>query len=186
MDVHEFLTYVCTHTILYYSCFLQEPKEVYMRLRPTALFAVLAVLASLCNARAEEMVIKLERNTEFKTYYIPIADSESGKDTFLLDTGSTYTVYTEEMFNRLPKDRYILLGGMRATVANGATLTMNRYQMREFILGDCVFPDVEIVVIPNINRPILGVGILKRRKGKIDFVNDTLTLECPAKRSATG
>ena len=81
----------------------------------------------------------------------------------LVDTGSGYVSLSKATFTRIkaqPGTEY--LRDIVGTMANGRLLKVPVYRVAELALGACLLTDVEIVVMPNTARDILGLSALRR------------------------
>jgi predicted aspartyl protease len=94
----------------------------------------------------------------------------------LVDTGSGYVSLSKATFGRVksqPGTEY--LRDIVGTMANGKLLKVPVYRIAELALGAaCILTDVEVVVMPNTARDILGLSALRRLE---PF---TITLSTPA------
>lgn len=82
----------------------------------------------------------------------------------LVDTGSSYVALTAATFRRLRR-----LGGathvrdVRGAMAAGRSMKIAIYRVPALALGgECTLHDVEVAVMPNATRDILGLSALRR------------------------
>lgn len=101
---------------------------------------------------------------ESGNYYVHGVLSGGVDTEMLVDTGSGYVSLSKATFSRVrhaPGTEYVrdIYGAM----ANGKILKVPIYRIAELSLGaECVLTDVEVVVMPNTSRDILGLSALRR------------------------
>ena len=114
-------------------------------------------------AGAEPLQMDLELADSGNLYLHGHLD-QSVATSMLVDTGSGYVSLSRKTFRqikRLPGTEY--LRDIHGTLANGRTLRVPIYRVRELALGEnCILTDIEVAVFPGADRDILGLNALRR------------------------
>lgn len=83
---------------------------------------------------------------------------------FLVDTGAGITVINRQLFRHLEQSRDLRPARrVAARLANGQLEVVSVYVVNNFMLGDrCTFDTIEVAVMPNEGRNILGMNTLSK------------------------
>jgi predicted aspartyl protease len=125
------------------------------------IIVVLVLLLCSTHALTEEHLIPLAES-EGGTFYLD--GVVSGVDSHMLfDTGSKYVVLGKDTFRLVKKTENItMLRTIHAIMANGRGAYYPVYQVAQLEFAEgCVFFNVEVVVMENNSRDILGLNVIK-------------------------
>ncbi|MGR8948020.1 MAG: retroviral-like aspartic protease family protein [Gammaproteobacteria bacterium] len=83
---------------------------------------------------------------------------------FLIDTGAGLSTVSRDQFNQLKRShRVSLVRRVAARLANGKIHTADVYRIDNFtIAGQCNLGSVEMAVMPNAGRNIIGMDVLSK------------------------
>lgn len=101
----------------------------------------------------------------------------------IFDTGASGISLSLDVYNQLVKSKSISatddLGTAYATIANGATVQAKRVNLKNFSMGDLKLSNVEALIMPDPNAPLLigQTAIAKYGKVSIDFPNRYISFE---------
>jgi len=120
-------------------------------------------LAMATPAVAEEMSLPLHTAGSGTLYLDGMLIGKVNTE-MLLDTGSGYVSLSRETFNQVKSDTGTkFLREIRAVMANGKTMAVPVYEIAQLSLGaHCMLYDVEVAVMPNGSRDILGLNALRQ------------------------
>jgi hypothetical protein len=122
---------------------------------------VLAVLAAL---PALSETVQLEQSGG--VYMLPVRINDTLTIPFVLDSGASEVVLTEDIFSVLRRAKTVsqsdFVGTGTYTVANGATISSDRYIIHKMSVGDHVITDVIANVVSVKADPLLGQTFLQK------------------------
>lgn len=123
-----------------------------------ALFA----FALTSHAQGSQFAVPLQSKGT-QTYYVRGHIQGSGATTFLVDTGSGYSVINEETLARLQETGdAVFLKELRGIMADGSTRVVPLYRISGINLGACMISDIEAAIFPARSRQILGLSALRK------------------------
>ena len=96
-------------------------------------------------------------------YYVHATLNREVETDLLLDTGSGYVTLSRATFSQLEHDEdTVFQRRIIGKMANGKSLAVEVYRIRELRLAeDCVLRDIEVALLPNADRDILGLNALR-------------------------
>lgn len=128
---------------------------------PSLLLLLAVIVAPLASAETLHMNLEL---ADSGNLYLHGHLDQTVATAMLVDTGSGYVSLSHKTFRqikRLPGTEY--LRDIHGTLANGRTMRVPIYRVRELALGkNCILTDVEVAVFPGADRDILGLNALRR------------------------
>ncbi len=97
------------------------------------------------------------------SYYVAGHIGGYGDIEFMVDTGSSYVAISEKVISRLADQNLATFVRTKSAVlANGGTIAIRVYRIAGLRVGDrCELRDVEVAVVPGMQRQILGLNALK-------------------------
>ena len=97
-------------------------------------------------------------------YYISSAIGKYGETEFMIDTGAGHTAITRATLNKLRGQVAVqFVKNVSGTLANGSKLALPLYRVASMHIGrKCTISDVDVVVLPNATRNIIGMSALKK------------------------
>ena len=110
-----------------------------------------------------EVLLPIE-NTSGGSYVVEAGFGESNAAKFLIDTGAGMSTVSPTMFKTLKKNHVVVeVRKVAARLANGKMQVAKVYQIKNFRIGNqCNIGAVEVAVLPNSNRNIIGMDILAK------------------------
>lgn len=154
-------------------------------MKKTALITPIVALMISINAKAQKDSLITIPFTVSKSKMITVNATFNNVVTRLciFDTGASGISLSASVYDQLVKASSIApadeLGAAYATIANGATVQAKRINLRSFALGDLKLSNVEAIIMPDPNAPLLigQSAIAKYGKVSIDFPNRYITFE---------
>ncbi len=131
---------------------------------------------------AQTYTIPLRKDLQTGLNYVKASISGMDKS-FIFDTGASSIVINSAVFAELLKAKKInsqdIIGTGASVVANGATVTVKVLRVRNFKIGNFLIPQIEVVVMPDPQAPLLIGQSVFSQFGKItiDNAQNTITLE---------
>jgi predicted aspartyl protease len=126
-------------------------------------FVVFLLLAysTLCHASNFQNIQIHQYSTS--TYYVDVSVGEQQAEPFLIDTGASHVTVTNEIIEQLAKQgKAVYLRHLSAVLADGTSIDIPVYRVTTLRVGDmCAFQDVEVAVVPDGTRCVLGLSALK-------------------------
>ncbi len=97
-----------------------------------------------------------------QTYYIDTDIASIGHFSMLVDTGSGYSVINEGTLQRLiAVGQASYISKLRGIMADGSERIVPLYKIASISLGkNCVINNIEVAVLPNNSRQIIGISTL--------------------------
>ena len=124
------------------------------------LFGLLAV--SLGQASEKQAVPMSDYGTG--TYYVSVGVHNVSESEFMVDTGSGYVIVDQDFITDLireDKARYVR--GVHLTTADGNVVGGSVYHLESLTIGrSCQVNNIEVVVLPNGSKCILGLSALSK------------------------
>lgn len=129
--------------------------------RAIHLFFLLGLLPAGPGLGAHELPMQ---QAESGNFYLHATLNDGVETDLLLDTGSGYVTLSRNTFARLKNDAgTVFQRHITGVMANGRALSVPIYRIRELSLAeDCVLKDIEVAVLPNATRDILGLNALRQ------------------------
>lgn len=132
---------------------------------PRALWLLIGALLATAPASADELAFETELlRHDAGTFYVRGRLGADVETELLLDTGSSYVALTRATFRKLAigaEAEY--LRHIEGAMASGRRLRAPVYRLATLAIGErCVLRDVEIAVLPNASRDILGLSALRQ------------------------
>jgi predicted aspartyl protease len=126
-------------------------------------FGVFPVLALAGSDPSNAVNVSLVRR-DTGTYYLPGEIRGYGEIQFLLDTGSSYMVVGESILSRLKTlGAAVFSREIHGVMADGRPRVVPLYRIAALRLGqNCWVHDVEVAVLEDGTRAILGMDVLSR------------------------
>jgi predicted aspartyl protease len=127
--------------------------------KPHYLFSVCCLTSTLLFGQDHQIPLT---ESEGGTFYLD--STVSGTDSHMLfDTGSKYVVLGKTTFRELKQTHNMVpIRTIHAVMANGRGSYYPVYQLDQLEFSDnCVFFNVEVVVMEGSNRDILGLNVIK-------------------------
>jgi len=126
-----------------------------------------------------ETETKIKTEAEYEEQTIPLVDSDGHKyvkvfinnsiETFLLDTGASTTLISENYINQLISDGFIVknsnyLGLVNVKIADGSKVIGAVWRLPFIKIGEIKLLDVEVIALENIDSSeyLLGMSTLKK------------------------
>lgn len=131
---------------------------------------------------AQNYTIPLVRDPQTGLNYVKASISGVDKS-FIFDTGASSIVINSAVFTELLNTKKVssqdILGTGQSVVANGATVTVKIVRVRNFQIGNFIIPQIDVVVMPDPQAPLLIGQSVFSQFGKItiDNAQNTITLE---------
>ena len=123
-----------------------------------------------------------------RTFYVQSTIHGDSKSMLLIDTGSGHSVINEETLASLKSSGEAkFLKNIRGVMADGSTKIVPLYRISTITLGDnCVINNVEVAVLPNGTRQILGISALQKAAPfGLSFNPPILKLNCKSPDAQT-
>lgn len=135
-----------------------------MRTKSCTVLVLLISLAFSGAASASDGLTLPLHQADSGNYYLPARLNGAVETDLLFDTGSGYVTLGRATFDRLKGDvGTVFARSIHGAMANGKVLEVKVYRIRELSLGEhCVLRDIEVAVLPNATRDILGLNALRR------------------------
>lgn len=126
-----------------------------------ALAALLASTTSLADSGRTAIPMSRQGGA---AYYVQGTIPGYGPATFMVDTGSGYTVINQETLDVLQEQGgAAFVRTLQGVLADGSSVLVPVYKLERIGIGDsCVIEDVEAAVFPSARRPILGLSALQK------------------------
>lgn len=129
--------------------------------RAICFICLLGLLPPASPLRAHELPMT---QAESGNFYLHAILNEEVETELLLDTGSGYVTLSRRTFAQLKDDSgTVFQRDITGVMANGRALKVPVYRIRELSLSeDCVLRDIEVAIMPNATRDILGLNALRQ------------------------
>lgn len=116
------------------------------------------------NALADFEVMLPIANTQAGSYSVAGSFGDDKVAQFLIDTGAGMSTLSRDMFKVLKRTHDVEpVRKIAARLANGKLLKAQVYRIADFRIGNqCSIGDVEVAVMPNSGRNIIGMDILAK------------------------
>ena len=126
--------------------------------------ACILVLTTIHDTYADFEVMLPIANTNSGSYSVAGSFGENQTTQFLIDTGAGMSTVSRDTFNVLKRHHAIEpVRKVAARLANGKLLKVKVYRIADFRIGNqCNIGDVEVAVMPNAGRDIIGMDILSK------------------------
>jgi clan AA aspartic protease (TIGR02281 family) len=132
-------------------------------MKPATLLLLAICLPANVLADRFSVSVAMQRHAS-GNYYVHGGFDDGTETDFLVDTGSGYVALTRDTFSHirdLPGTEY--LRDIPGATANGRIIKVPIYRVAELKLGDsCLLKAIEIAVLPQGTRDILGLSALRR------------------------
>ncbi|MGD8743453.1 MAG: retropepsin-like aspartic protease, partial [Granulosicoccaceae bacterium] len=127
-------------------------------------YLVLLLLSYAALCRADNVQDIQIHQYSSSTYYVDVSIGDQQAQPFLIDTGASHVTVTNETIEHLLKQGgAVFLSRVSAKLANGTTINLPVYRVDTLRVGNnCAFQDVEVAVVPDGTRCVLGLSALKR------------------------
>jgi predicted aspartyl protease len=98
------------------------------------------------------------------TFYVKVGVRSVGESEFMVDTGSGFVVVDKDFItDLLEHDKARYLRSVNLSLANGERLQASVYHVDSMTIGKaCRIREVEVVVLPNGSKCILGLSALSK------------------------
>lgn len=136
---------------------------VAQHIRTLATSVGLATLLSLASStQAVEVQLPLEQ-ADSGNLYLDARLDDMVDTALLFDTGSGYVSLSRKTFSQVESETGTTLARhIHGRMADGSTVSVPVYTIRELRLGQCLLHDVEVVVFPDADRDILGLNAIRQ------------------------
>lgn len=120
-------------------------------------------VAAVPAADTETVTVPLQR-TAAGTFYVATRIAGHSAGDFLVDTGSSYVAVNRNVLERARETGdAALIKHITAVMADGSETVVPVYRLSRLTIGaNCVLDDIEVAVLPNQTRSILGLSALMK------------------------
>lgn len=123
------------------------------------------IMLGLCSQAVADFEVMLPiSGTKGGSYSVAGSFGGTHDAQFLIDTGAGMSTLSREMFKAVKKTHKVeSVRKVAARLANGKLLKAQVYRIEDFRIGNqCSLGDVEVAVMPNSGRNIIGMDILAK------------------------